>query len=276
MTFFDNIDYDHDFDPFEGLQDNSEIKENLVFITGGSKGIGLALVNTYLKADYEVISFARTEIAPMQIIKNINLPNLKQIEVDLMDMSTMPKIIERVLSSEVMAWTHRKRIVWINNAGTLGEMAALDDISISNIEETVRLNLTAPLILSKLFLQYTKDVLADKKIINISSGAATIPYHGWAVYGSTKAALDMLTKTLALEQSAHPFGAKLLGIYPGVVDTGMQSLIREQKESDFKSLNRFVELKETDQLYKPVDVALEILSYDLQDLPSGEIVRVNL
>jgi NAD(P)-dependent dehydrogenase (short-subunit alcohol dehydrogenase family) len=62
------------------------------------------------------------------------------------------------------------------------------------------------------------------RIVNISSAAARHPVAGMAAYGASKAALDQLTRVLALE--GGPYGIAVTGVYPGVVDTRMQEETR--------------------------------------------------
>ena len=58
------------------------------------------------------------------------------------------------------------------------------------------------------------------RIVNVSSAAARHPVAGMAAYGASKAALDQLTRVLALE--GEPYGISVTGVYPGVIDTRMQ------------------------------------------------------
>ena len=58
------------------------------------------------------------------------------------------------------------------------------------------------------------------RIVNVSSAAARHPVAGMAAYGASKAALDQLTRVLALE--GEPYGIAVTGVYPGVIDTRMQ------------------------------------------------------
>ena len=114
-----------------------------------------------------------------------------------------------------------------------------------------------------------------KQIINISSGAAHKPYYGWTVYCATKAAIDMMTKTIALEQETVPNCLKILAIYPGVVDTQMQAKIRESDKASFPSIDRFLDLKSTNSLANATTVGKQIYDIDHDDaIENGSILRV--
>ena len=77
-------------------------------------------------------------------------------------------------------------------------------------------------------------------LINVSSGAGTRPYAGWAAYCAAKAAVDQLTRVVALEEHAH--GLAAYAVAPGVVDTDMQETIRATDEADFPEVARFRQL----------------------------------
>ena len=74
-------------------------------------------------------------------------------------------------------------------------------------------------------------------LVNISSGAATKPYEGWAAYCASKAAVDQLTGCVALEEARH--GLRAYALSPGLVDTDMQAAIRASDERDFPEVERF-------------------------------------
>lgn len=89
---------------------------------------------------------------------------------------------------------------------------------------------------------------AHGSYIMVSSGAASKGYRGWGAYGSTKAALNHLTATLSAEEP----DITSIAIRPGIVDTGMQKLIREQgKESMQDEHQKFIDLYDAGKLVSP-------------------------
>ena len=194
---------------------------------------------------------------------NLKEDNLKET------IKTFTMLFEEILKQEVSS------ITLINNAGRLGTISNLENINTEDIAKTIQLNTTTPLILSSLFIKMSKDINGNKQIINISSGAAQTAYESWSVYCTSKAAIDMMTKTIAAEQNDKENGVKCVSIYPGVVDTSMQTQIRNTNESDFIHLQRFKELKETNQLFTPEFVAKTIFKIDIENtLKNGDIVDV--
>lgn len=243
-------------------------KKNILIITGGSKGIGLGLVKQYTTQGFQVFSLSRTINTEITELKSI-----QQIEIDLIHNSDLTAVFNLIFDK--INKNTIKSITLINNAGTLGTISNLENISITNIENSVKLNLSIPLQLSSIFIKATQKWNCTKKIINISSGAAINPYEGWSVYCSTKSAIDMFTKTVAKEQENTDYPVKINSIYPGVVATNMQEQIRNTAKKDFKNVKRFIELHETGNLSNAIDVARKIYAIDVENyLDNGAVFDI--
>ena len=111
------------------------------------------------------------------------------------------------------------------------------------------------------FLELTKNWKAPKRIMNISSGAARKDVPGWAMYCSTKAALDRFSSTVSEDAKIHGIDLKISSVAPGVVDTGMQEQIRLLSSEDFPQVERFKTLKEESKLTSPDKAAAKLLAY---------------
>ncbi|MBO1261745.1 SDR family NAD(P)-dependent oxidoreductase [Bordetella holmesii] len=111
---------------------------------------------------------------------------------------------------------------------------------------------------------------AERRIINISSGAGRNPTAGWGVYCATKAAVDMYSRVLKTEHGAS--GVRVVSLAPGIVDTGMQADIRSSDPQAFPGLTRFQDFHATGKLSAPADVAANSLAYlDREDFGQTEI-----
>lgn len=237
---------------------------NIAIITGGSKGIGKALVKKYASQNYKVYSLARSVAT---------IDNSTQIHVDLSNNNETVKAFKMLL--DTLEKQKISSITLINNAGSLGKITTLENLFATDIAKTFQLNTTTPLVLSSMFIQFTQFLSCKKLIINISSGAAKSAYAGWSVYCSSKAAIDMLTKTIAEEQKDIKNGVYCIGIRPGVVDTNMQTQIRSTDKSDFKNLDKFINLKKNNQLFSTDFVAETIFNLATeQQIPSGETIDI--
>ncbi|NVK52311.1 MAG: SDR family NAD(P)-dependent oxidoreductase [Flavobacteriaceae bacterium] len=235
---------------------------NVLIITGGSNGIGKAIAQKYFSEGYTVFSISRSKVSGVAY---------QQLQTDLSNTQNAVNAIHSIFSNINSV----SSITLINNAGSLGEINTLGNLSPEKIQQTIKLNTTTPLVLTNAFIRLTKNLTCKKQIINISSGAAIKPYAGWSVYCSSKAAIDMITKTTALEQSELINGVKCIAIYPGVVDTNMQTAIRKTTEAEFKSVQRFRELKEKNELFSTKFVANKIYHLAVSDiLHNGTIIDV--
>lgn len=238
--------------------------KKVIIITGGSKGIGKALCKKYSKNGYVVFSISRTKSS---------LLNIEQLICDVSDTKQLKKVMSRIFST--LKKKEISEITLINNAGVLGDITPIEKNSLENITQAVQVNLAVPIITTSLFIKHAKGWNSSKKIINISSGAALTPYEGWSSYCSTKAGVDMLTKVVAKEQKAVENGVSVWAIRPGVVNTQMQTQIRNTPKKDFAMLDKFVSLYEKEQLFSPDFVADKIYTIDTeQRITSGEIVDI--
>lgn len=227
----------------------------MVLITGVSSGIGKAIAEYYLAEGETVIGFGRNN--------SIHHNNFTFITVDLANLSSIEAIDFSFLIKE-------NSLILINNAGTLGQIGRISALNIDGIEQVFKLNTLAPIALTnKVLANWPKDKLI--KIVNISSGAALRPIPAWASYCSSKAALDMYSKTLLLEELELGRSIEVYSLAPGVVDTAMQSKIRSSNVSTFSSVQSFIELKENNQLKSPSDVAKELNDY-ISKPYTGEVV----
>ncbi len=240
------------------------MKKSLAIITGGSKGLGKALVKIYCSNNFKVISIARST-------SDFTHPNLLgQVVFDLCKIE-----IFNILENQLFKLVNIKAIdevILINNAGTLGDIKTNENDSFLNIDTTIKLNLTAPIALTAILTKRFKN--STTSIYNISSGAAVNAYYGWTNYCATKAGLALATKTIAIEQEKNST-FEIFNIVPGIIDTNMQTKIRATKKSDFKQVERFIQLKENNLLVTPEVVAKKIYNIRNKKYTSGATIYIN-
>lgn len=239
--------------------------EKVLIITGGNKGLGLALSKEYHKNGYQIISIARNNISKLYAIEqySCDLSKLENIE------STFKEIFNHLDLKKI------KKIVLINNAATLGVINSIDHLTPVNISYAINLNLTAPMVINSIFIRKLKNKNIEKKIFNISSGAAINPYSSWSTYCTSKAGLDMMTKVIAKEQKDAKNKVTIATIYPGVLDTNMQVELRNTPKEKFKHVQRFIDLFEQNELTSPTKAAQIIFDLDnCNTLKNGQIVDI--
>lgn len=228
-------------------------------ISGASKGLGQALALGLMDPGAHIITMARSRNASLAARAADAGCTLQQIQIDLSD----PHAAQRS-ATQIMAALPggAQRYLLINNAGTVDPVRAvaqLDDEAA--ITAAFSLNVTSLMLMSAAFLRATRDLKAQRRILNISSGAGRNAMPGWAVYCATKAAVDRYSQVVAAEAP----DVRVVSLAPGVVDTGMQEHIRASDPKDFPGLSRFVSMHEEGQLASPAETAAKILRYIARD-----------
>lgn len=231
----------------------------LYVITGASRGLGAALADLLIDPAHHLVCMARRPLTTL--VERARAENcvVDALQVDLVDVDKAVAALELSLC-EVDANSFTE-ICLINNAGTVLPIRPADKLLPEDIAASVAVNLSAPMALTCAFLRLTADWPAQRKVVNITSGAAQKPYQGWSVYCATKAALDQFSRCVALEQREHERGARIVALAPGMIDTDMQADIRSVAPEDFKEQSRFLALKESGQLASPEAAARRLISY---------------
>ena len=196
-----------------------------VLVTGGSRGIGLAIAQRLASACYNVIAVARRESDDLRGAidagEREGRGRIRFRAFDLSDVDAIPNFVKS-LRDEFGAI-----FGLVNNAG-LGTEGLLATMHNSEIEALMRLNVLSPIILTKYVVRH---MMADGagRIINMSSIIASTGYNGLSVYGATKAAATGFTRSLARE--VGKLGITVNAIAPGFIDTELtHNLAPEQRQ----------------------------------------------
>ncbi len=221
-------------------------------LTGHSKGLGLGIARALLQEGHAVLGISRSLLVELQQ----HYPeNLQQISLDL----AQPTALERLENSSQLQEfiANATQLLLINNAGLVSPIGPLSAQATVDISRSVQLNIAVPLALSAL-LTRTIQGTQQLRILHVSSGAAQSAYPGWSVYCATKAALDMHAR--AVQQDQLP-NVAICSLAPGVIDTAMQTEIRETDESLFPNKQRFIQLKNSNSLSDPDETGKLLVRY---------------
>jgi len=190
------------------------VMNKVALITGASRGLGLELAGFLAKQEYDLVLTARGADALEDAARSLEKHGGKVV----------------ALPGDVSKPEHRRRLteaaesfgqldLLINNASDLGAapLPPLAEYPLDTLEEVFRVNLIAPLGLVQSTLPLLKE--SGGTIINLSSDAAVGGYPGWGAYGSSKAALDLVSLTLANE--LRDTGVAVVSVDPGDMRTRM-------------------------------------------------------
>jgi len=228
-----------------------------VYITGVSKGLGLALAEKFLAEGDMVLGIGRS--TPIQH------PNFTFITCDLSKQ-------EEVAALKLVLPTSGK-VILINNAGVLGTIKRISEQDQDESAQIFQINTLAPIQLCRKFAKQAK-TSHELTIINISSGAGRRAIPSWATYCASKAALDLFSETFQLEEQELGKNIRVFSLAPGVIDTSMQLHIRATNGTDFSCLHQFKELKTQKTLKTTVDTAQEIYYFSKDSKKINVICRL--
>ena len=245
------------------------LKNKVILISGASKGFGKALALASANQGARLAVFARSEDQLKTLTDSVTVEVFAEA-LDICDHNSVQDFVRRV---------HEKfeRIdILINNAAQLGATGPLDQVDCDALTDIFQTNVPALIQLTNTVIPIMKKQQSGT-IVNITSSLAEKVMTGLGPYSLTKAALDHYTRVSAEELKADSIG--VIGFSPGVMDTQMQSQIREAGEKHLgkKVFNYFNALHSSNRLQDVNDVAeqlLEILNQS-DKIISGRVYAAN-
>jgi NAD(P)-dependent dehydrogenase (short-subunit alcohol dehydrogenase family) len=181
------------------------VEHRTAIVTGGSRGLGLALVRSLAAAGWHVVTDGR-DAAALGVTAG-GIPGVVAIPGDVTDAGHRAALV---------AAAGGPIDLLVNNAGGLGPspLPALADYPLDALADLFAVNVVAPIGLIQAALPH---LAAGAVIVDITSDASVEAYEGWGGYGATKAALDHAGRVLAAERP----DLRVLSIDPGDMRTQM-------------------------------------------------------
>jgi 3-oxoacyl-[acyl-carrier protein] reductase len=213
-----------------------------VMITGGSRGLGLAMARELALAGYRVIAVARSLTSDLTKARESLDPAAGAIEFRPCDLSELDQIAPLVRS---VRQEFGPIYGLINNAG-LGTSGLLSNMRDHEVQRLIQLNTVSPILLSK-YVVRSMMAQRDGRIINLSSIVASTGYTGLSVYSATKASLIGFTRSLARE--VGQLGITVNALAPGFVATEMTHELDEAQRAKISRRSALHRMPE------PIDVA---------------------
>lgn len=218
-------------------------------VTGVSKGLGEAIAANLLTRGFDVIGIGRSAAA------RLGSDAFRLVAADLADLDALPALVENMFNE--LATRRLASIAVVSNAAVGGPAGTFGQLEAGEIVASLAVNLAAPMIIANAFVRAFRLAAADRRLLNVSSGAAVHPIPGAGVYNVAKAGLEMLTSAIAAEQPAS--GLRAITIRPGIIDTPMQAFMRSQPAERVPAVGMFQAFHQNRQLVPPDVVAAKIV-----------------
>src|SRR6266511_5734431 len=241
----------------------------IAVVTGSSKGVGRAIALTFAKSgEYlGIVVNSRKQAEAQEVsdeIKSLGCYSIA-IEADMSKESDCKRLIDQTVK-------HYGRIdVLVNNAGIQQEVP-FEDTSIEVWQKIIAVDLTGPFVCSR---EAVKHMLNQNPkggcIINISSVHQIIPKPHYVPYATSKAGIEMMTKTMALELAQD--NIRVNAVAPGAIETDMNEELKEDK-AEFNKVLRRIPLR---RIGTPEDIAnmVEFLVSDKASYVTGSTFFVD-
>jgi len=202
------------------------LAKKTALITGGSKGIGKAIAQRFIKEGANVIVF------------DLEKPSYKAEfhQVDISDDNQIEKAFRQIKQLDIL----------VNNAGIYFQ-ASVEQTTKEQLNKMADTNFKGTFLMCKYALPLIKK--SNGNIINISSGLGIVPEPESPAYCSTKAAIIMLTKCMAQEYAGQRI--RVNAILPGPIDT----LLLRNAFSSQKELDEYAKINPMKRIGKPEEVA---------------------
>jgi len=186
--------------------------KRVAIITGASRGLGEVISRVLAERGYDLVVGARNP-GPLQgVAESISQKGLRVVPVagDVTDASVRARLVSA--AGELGGLD-----LLVNNASELGDIGPLMEFDVQRFGRVFPVNAGAPIAL----IQLAVPLLAERRglIVNVTSDAAQAAYPGWGPYGASKAALELLTRTLATELRDR--GVSAVIVDPGDMRTRM-------------------------------------------------------
>ena len=243
------------------------LKDKVSIVTGASSDIGKEISKRFVEEGSKVILIARDLEKLEKTRKEIGKEELTvSISCDLTDESQVFQTITQIVD------TYGKIDILVNNAGAINDPVHFHEMQDLDIKKLIDVNLFGVFHMTKAVLSKMSDVKSGV-IVNIGSisGERAIPRVHLAAYSSTKAAISMLTKAIAVEYARR--NIRCNSVNPGIINSGMIKPYLDDPQAR-KVIEERIPLV---RIGEPIDVANAVLflASDEADWITGTILNVD-
>ena len=229
----------------------------LALITGGSRGLGRALVTQWQAEGWRVVELSRSALTA------------DSVRVDLAQPRDVVLALGNALAG-VDPLSVRELLV-LHNAGTVQPLGPAAHQPVDALIDALNVNLVSGIAFLTAAMAHFQSCPGRKVVAHISSGAAVRAHAGLSLYSAAKAGMDQFLRVVAAEQArqAHPF--RTLSLDPGALDTDMQATLRSASPDDYPGAAAFAQRQRDGALGRVEDVAAAVRRLLADDtLAAGE------
>ncbi|PSL01955.1 SDR family NAD(P)-dependent oxidoreductase [Cecembia rubra] len=200
------------------------MEKKIAFVTGATSGIGWATAVALAQLGYHIIATGRRQLKLQDLQKEISKEGVDVLTLnfDVRD----PQAVKEAINTLPDSW--RKIEILVNNAGNAHGLDPIQTGSLEDWDAMVDINVKGLLYVSK---EIIPGMVARSSgtIVNIGSIAGKEVYPMGNVYCASKHAVDALTKGMRMD--LNPYGIRVIGVHPGLVETEF-SLVRFKGDED--------------------------------------------
>lgn len=250
-----------------------QVSEGRVVVTGATRGIGRATAEAILERGGSVVGIARDEDALAELQSEYP-KTMRGIAADLGNTDRLGDVADQAVDAF-------GGVEGLIHCAGVAHYEAVGGIEPASVRTQIDVNLVAPLLLSQAVSAHMR--ARGGAIVHVSSTLSERAAHFTTVYAATKAALNSLTKSLALELA--PFGIRVNAVLPGAVDTDMLRAPRlapgesltdsERAERVDAQLAELRALHPLGRLGTPDEVATVILGALDQSWQTGSLITID-
>jgi 3-oxoacyl-[acyl-carrier protein] reductase len=243
------------------------LKDKVSIVTGASSDIGKAIAKRFAEEGSKVVLIARDFEKLEKARKEIGQDELTaSMSCDLTDESQVVQTVKQIIDN------YGKIDILVNNAGAINDPVHFHEMEDSEIKKLIDINLFGVFHMTKAILAKMSDVKSGA-IVNIGSisGERAIPRVHLAAYSSTKAAISMFTKAIAVEYARRHIRCN--SVSPGIINSGMIKPYLDDPQAR-KVIEERIPLV---RIGEPIDVANAVLflASDEANWITGTVLNVD-
>ncbi|MDZ7857515.1 MAG: SDR family NAD(P)-dependent oxidoreductase [Sphaerotilus sp.] len=199
----------------------------LALVTGGSRGLGRALVTQWQAEGWRVIELSRSA------------PTADSVRVDLAQPAAVAQALaEALVGIDPLSVTE---LLVLHNAGTVQPLGPASNRPVGEVIDALNVNLVSGITFLATAMGHFQSCPGRKVVAQITSGAAVRAHAGLSLYSAAKAGMDQFMRVVAAEQALQPHPFSTLSLDPGALDTDMQGTLRRAAPEHYPGAAAFAQ-----------------------------------